>query len=207
MLEVSILAQSATRVGARMIGARRGTGPDDSKGPMLSRLGIPPLPALRLGFLIAGAAGALALAAATFATVIEIRVGTTTKLVQAQTVFSGWDRHGPALLLLAAFAAVLLVGAARGSRPAMIAVLVCGVAALAIALIWDLPDVHDTGSVGDLYSDASASPKAGYYLETAGGALLLLSGGGLLLAWSREAEPRPRVRAERPPADEVAGEA
>jgi hypothetical protein len=172
---------------------------------MLSRHAIPPFPALRLGFLIAGAVGALALVAATFATVIEIRVGTTTRLVQAQTVFSGWDRHGPALLLLAAFAALLLTGAARASRPAMAAVLVCGVAALGIALIWDLPDVHDTGEVGDLYSEASASPKAGYYLETAGGALLLLSGGGLLLASSRE--PQPRTRRPHATGDEVAGEA
>jgi hypothetical protein len=152
-----------------------------------------------------GLAGALALVLATFSTVIEITVGTTSQLASQQTVFSGWDRHGPALLLLAAFALVMLAGALRGSRPAMLAVLATGVAALAIALIWDLPDVHDTGAVGDLYSEASASPRAGYYLETAGGVLLLAAGGGLLL--SRSWAPRERVSRARPATDEVAGEA
>ena len=55
---------------------------------------------------------------ATFATVIEIKVGTTTKVPDHDTHLSGWDRHGPALLVIALFAAAMIAGAcaARG-RP------------------------------------------------------------------------------------------
>ena len=187
-----------------MSASRRGNGGDDSKGnPALrgargavSSRSLPSVTALRWVFAGAGVLGALALIAATFATVIEIEVGTTTRLASEQTVFTGWDRHWAALLLLAVFALVMLLGALRGSRPAMLAVAITGVCALLIALVWDLPDVHDTGAIGDLYSDAHASPRSGYYLETAGGALLLLSGGGLLLLQGRQpaAERAPRRR-------------
>jgi hypothetical protein len=168
--------------------AHRGTAGDDSKGFRALRGRIPSVLALRGAFAVAGLIGALALLAATFATIIEIEVGTTNRLASKQTVFTGWDRHGPALLLLGIFALVMLYGALRGSRPAMAAVAAAGICALLIALVWDLPDVHDTGAIGDLYSDAHASPKAGYYLETLGGALLLLSGGGLLLLRGRTPE-------------------
>src|SRR3954467_14119197 len=67
VLEVSILAQRATRGGARMSGALRGTEPDDSKGPMVSRAPVPTLATLRLALCVAGLAGALALVLATFA--------------------------------------------------------------------------------------------------------------------------------------------
>src|SRR3954470_16128619 len=91
--------------------------------------------AVRAGLAVAGAAGVCALVAATASTVIRITVGTTTRLASLDTELTGWDRHGPALLVVAAFAAVMLLGAvARGARPAMVAVLVCGAAALAIAL-------------------------------------------------------------------------
>jgi hypothetical protein len=130
----------------------------------------------------AAIAGAAALAAATPAIVIEITVGTTTRLARFDTELSGWDRHGPALLVLAACAALMAVGALRGARPAMAAVTACGLAALAIAIATDLPHLHDTGQVGDLYTDASAGPKAGFYLEVAGGALLTFAGAALLAA-------------------------
>jgi hypothetical protein len=35
--------------------------------------------------------------------------------------------------------------------------------------------------VGDVYAEAVADPGTGYYLETLGGALLLLTGGVLLV--------------------------
>lgn len=151
---------------------------------------MPSVVALRGAFAAAGLAGALALVVATFATIIEIRV-----LTVPHSSASGWDRHGPALILLALFAVLMLAGALRGSRPAMAAVAATGVCALLIALVWDLPDLHDVGAVSEVYSDAHAGPKAGYYLETAGGALLLLSGGGLLLL------PRPERARERPRRD------
>jgi hypothetical protein len=63
----------------------------------------------------------------------------------------------------------------------MAAIAVSGIAVLLIALVGDLPDVHKTGVIGELYDNARANPRLGYYLETLGGALLLLAGGGLLL--------------------------
>jgi hypothetical protein len=94
----------------------------------------------------------------------------------------------------------MTVGAWRGARPAMAALAVAGIAALLIALIGDLPDVHKTGVIGELYDNAHANPKTGYYLETLGGVLLLLAGGGLLLLGGGRTEPEPRTRRERPAA-------
>jgi hypothetical protein len=81
----------------------------------------------------------------------------------------------------------MAVGAFRGARPAMAAVLVCGIAALVIALGFDLPALDDTGEVGELYADAVAGPGVGFWLEVGGGALLCVAGGGLLSAARRSA--------------------
>ena len=89
---------------------------------------------LRGGLVVAGLAGVAALVLSTFSTVIRITVGTTTRVANLDTELSGWDRHGPALLVVAGLALVMLVGAARGARPAMAAVLACGVAALVVAV-------------------------------------------------------------------------
>jgi hypothetical protein len=137
---------------------------------------------LRIGLLIAGLAGVAALAAATAATVIRITVGTTTRLANLDTELSGWERHGPALLVIGAFALVMVLGAIRGARPAMAAVTACGLAALVVALGLDLPHLDDTGQVGRLYTDASAGPEVGFWLEALGGVLLAACGGGLFLA-------------------------
>jgi hypothetical protein len=146
---------------------------------------IPRADGLRAGLLLAALAGVGALVAATLATVIRITVGTTTRLASLDTELSGWDRHGPALLVVAGFALLMLVGALRGARPAMAAVLVCGAAALVIAAALDAPHLDDTGQVGALYSDARAGPEVGFWLEVAGGALLGLGGGGLMLVARR----------------------
>ena len=141
-----------------------------------TRLSSGLVPALAL----AGVVGVAALAGATVSTVIRITVGTTTRLANLDTELSGWERHGPALLVIGAFALVMLLGAARGARPAMVAVFACGLAALVVALGLDLPHLDDTGQVGRLYTDASAGPRVGFWLEAAGGALLALCGAGLL---------------------------
>jgi hypothetical protein len=137
--------------------------------------------ALRLGLAAIASAGAICLLLATFATIIEIKVGTTTKVPDHDTHLSGWDRHGPALLIIALFAIVMVAGALRGARPAMIALAVLGLVALLIAVVGDVPDLNETGFIGEVYEDAAAGPKAGFYLETLG-AVLLLAGGGLMLA-------------------------
>ena len=137
------------------------------------------LRALRIGLSTAVAAGVVCLVLATFTTVIEIKVGTTSRVPGRDTHLSGWDRHGPALLIIAAFAAAMLAGALRGARPAMIALAVLGLVTLGIAIIGDVPDLNETGFIGEVYEDAAAGPSAGFYLETLGG-VLLLAGGGLM---------------------------
>jgi hypothetical protein len=154
---------------------------------------LPSAKALRLGLLAAAAAGVICLLLATFATVIEIKVGTTTKIPDHDTHLSGWDRHGPALLIIALFAAAMIAGAMRGARPAMAALAVLGLAALLIAIIGDVPDLNETGFIGQVYEDAAAGPKGGFYLETLG-AILLLASGGLMLALPAAGAPAPRVR-------------
>jgi len=158
--------------------------------------------AVRAGLLVAGLAGVAALVAATFATVIRITVGATTRLASLDTELSGWDRHGPALLVISGFALVMLVGAfGRGARPAMAAVAVCGAAALVVALGFDLPHLDDTGQVGRLYDDAAAAAAAGFWLELAGGALLLAAGLGMLVLARGGAE-----RTARAPVAAAAGD-
>jgi hypothetical protein len=154
---------------------------------------------LRSGLAALGAVGAALLAATPFLPVIEIAVGGTSRLAEADTRLTGWERHGPALLVLGAFAAALAVGAARGARPAIAALAVCGVAALGLVLVVDLPDLHETGLIGALYSEARASPGPGWYTEIAGAVLLVVAASGLLLATALRASARP-AGAPRAPA-------
>jgi cytochrome b subunit of formate dehydrogenase len=70
----------------------------------------------------------------------------------------------------------MILGAVRGARPAMAALAVLGLAALLIAIVGDVPDLHATGFIGEVYEGAVAGPKAGFYLETLGAVLLLVSG-------------------------------
>src|SRR3954447_24359337 len=135
---------------------QRQTSEDNSRGMSPRDPATRPASGLRAGLLTAAFSGVGALVAATLATVIRITVGTTTRLASLDTELSGWDRHGPALLVVAAFALVMVVGALRGARPAMAAVFVCGAVALVIALAFDAPHLGDTGQVGEFYSDARA---------------------------------------------------
>ena len=68
--------------------------------------------------------------------------------------------------------------------------MVLGAVALAVALLGDLPDAQDEGPPESLnFEDARARPAGGFYLEIAGGALLIVSGAGLLVA--RRSSRRP----------------
>jgi hypothetical protein len=177
-----MLAQRASRgKGAHVSGAQHGTGRDDSKGFAPGRSPSPGVRALRAALALAGLAGALLLIVATFTTIIQITVETTTRAVDYDAAQSGWNRHGPALIVLALLALWLLTAALRGARIAMTGLALTGLVALAIAVHWDRSHAHDTGSVGEVYTEATAEPGTGYYLETLGGALLLLSGSALLV--------------------------
>lgn len=79
-----------------------------------------------------------------------------------------------------------------GSRAALLAVGAAGVITLLIALLADLPDAHASGLIGSAathYTSASTTPSAGFYLETTGGTLLLITSVcGLIMVGSSRPE-------------------
>ena len=146
---------------------------------------------LRIALLALPVAGAALLIAAEFSTLYDVRVVTA---VPEGGSFSAGGHHGYALVVMAVGIVVMALGAVLGgSRPAAVAVLVLAVAALAIALLVDLPDVHETGLIGRTYDAAEAEPRAGLYLEIAGGCVAL-AGGALILLARPAARRRPRSR-------------
>jgi hypothetical protein len=82
----------------------------------------------------------------------------------------------------------------------MAALAALGLVALLIALVGDVPDLDETGFIGQVYEDAAAGAKAGFYLETLGAVLLLVSG-GLMFALPATSAPAPRVRERERSAD------
>lgn len=153
---------------------------------------------LRAVLAVAGVVGGLLLVLATTATIIEISIGTTGETASGiDTVLTGADRHGPALIIIAVFAMAMLAGAVQGARPAMLALAAAGVIVLGIAIISDAQNIDDTGEIGQLYTEAIAGAGNGFYFETLGGALLLISGGGMLVLGSGAPVER-KGRGERP---------
>ena len=90
------------------------------------------------------------------------------------------DRHHGAMLVLAGFALIALaVAVTTGSRPAAYAVAACGVIALLIFLIGDLPDANKIGTLDEAresFIDAKAEPQGGFWLELIGSLLLAICG-------------------------------
>ena len=148
-------------------------------------------PALRIGLLVLPLAGAGLLIAAEFSTLYDVRVVTA---VPEGGSFSAGGHHGYALGVMALGIVVMTLAAVLGgSRPAAVAVVVLAAAALAIALAVDLPDVDETGLIGRTYDAAQAEPRAGLYLEIAGGCAALVGGILILLArpgWRRPSRSR-----------------
>src|SRR4051794_20216372 len=96
------------------------------------------------------------------------------------------DHHSYALVPIAALALLMGFGGVVGrSRPALAAVVVLGVAALAIAFFVDRPDTNAEGLWGVRYESAHATAREGYSRELGGGGLLVLAGLGGLVAWPR----------------------
>jgi len=144
---------------------------------------------LRHGLLALTLVACLLLAVAEFTDLNTIRIVT----VEREGVGTG-SHHGYALLIIAVFAAIMAVGAWRGSRPAAIAVAALGLAALLVVLIVDAPDVEATGLYGRNYEQARAVAAIGFKLETAGSILLLFAG----VVTSVLARPAPSPAADRP---------
>jgi hypothetical protein len=135
-------------------------------------------------------AGALVAAAlllvAEFLPLFEVRTSARNSVIT--TVGSG-SHDSYALIPIALLVAGLALAWRRSpTRLAALALAVLGVVTLVIALARDLPDAQSSGieRSGGTYVTAAASPRAGLYLETAGGVILLIAGtGGVLLGpWS-----------------------
>lgn len=134
--------------------------------------------------LAGGALGGLLLLVAEFATLFEVRRPTNTAVVR--TVSSG-SHHTYALVPIALLVGFLAFGVWRvHSRPALLGIGLLSVVALLISLLGDLPDAHSTGllrNAAGQFVPVDSSPGAGFYLESLGGAALLITSvGGFLLA-------------------------
>jgi len=140
--------------------------------------------------LAVGLLGAALLLVAEFTPLLHVHTSGNTHL--AHSVITG-SHHSYALVPVALLAAGLAVNAWRsGSRFAMLAIGLLGLLAIGIALLGDLPDAHTVGLVGTSttgLSTATSSPAIGLFLETGGGAVLILAAAaGMLL------EPVPDAR-------------
>lgn len=112
------------------------------------------------------------LVVSTFLSLYDVTTGASTL-----RSISGYEHHSIAMLLLGLASVPMAFGAARGARPAMIAVAAIGIVVLVVAFTVDLPAALDEGLLAVTYEGAQAEPGIGFYLETLGGVLLLMSGG------------------------------
>jgi hypothetical protein len=132
---------------------------------------------------------------------------------EALQAISSKDQHGYATLVLAAFALILLlvsVGARdeQLKQVAAMAVAICGLIALLIFLIGDLPDVNKVGTLDDprqSFIDAEAKPVAGFWLELAGSLVLTVCGAALatMRPGTARSSGHERRRRRRPPGREA----
>ena len=132
-------------------------------------------PRIRLGLAALAAVAIVLLLISGFLTLISIDTAMTTLETR-----SGFDQHSITMLLLGLAAVPMLLGSLRGAKPAMFALAGIGIVVIVIALTVDLPDALDEGLYGERYEGAEASPGIGFFVETLGGVLLLLTGGLLL---------------------------
>ena len=94
---------------------------------------------------------------------------------------SGFERHGPALVLLGVVTAVMAWGAGvGGSRPAAAALVAIGLVVVGIALLIDLPVTDDTGAIGPRFEGAEAQAEIGFTLEIVAGVLAAVAGAARL---------------------------
>ena len=122
------------------------------------------------------------LLAAEFLPLFEVRTSARHAAITTQQAGS---HHAYALIPIALLVATLALAWRRSpARLPVIAIGLLGVVALVIALGRDLPDAQATGieRAGGTYVSAAAGPRAGLYLETAGGVIALIAAaGGVLL--------------------------
>ena len=136
-----------------------------------------------IAVLALGVVGALLMIASEFATLRSVKVLTAScrdladPSLRGTCVTHGGEEHAYALVLLGLVALLMTWGAVFGrSRPAAVALIAIGAAVLAIALVTDVPDVHETGVLGERFDNAQAKPGIGLYMEIVGGAFVLAAG-------------------------------
>ncbi|MFM8560787.1 MAG: hypothetical protein ACKOB9_01660 [Solirubrobacterales bacterium] len=129
-------------------------------------------------WLAATGLAALLLLAATALPVLEVSV--RGEAVGALSR-SGWELHGPLLPILAAVAVGGAVIAARGRLAGAFAIAASGLAALAVIIAGEAPDIGATGLVPGSLAQGTASAGPGFYIAMLAGVLLLLTGGLLAL--------------------------
>jgi hypothetical protein len=166
------------------------------------------LPRTETLLVFACAAGAAMLGASQFTDVFHL----TPPGGEALQAISSEDQHGYATLVLAIFALILILVtvAARDDQLRQVGamgVAVCGVIALLIFLIGDLPDVNKIGTLDDprqSFIDAEAKPVAGFWLELVGSLVLTVCGAALATmrpGATRSPDHQRRLR-RRPPGRE-----
>ncbi len=154
------------------------------------------------------AAAAAVVAASEFMTTFEF---TAAGQVQAVSVAS--DRHGYALLILAALTvAGTIYAIITGLRSVAIATAILGCAALLLFLVLDLPDAGRAGPLDDdpglYFADARADPAAGFWLEAIGTVVLgLATVAFATLSSAQLRAPAELIRSRRRAAREAAAEA
>ena len=103
---------------------------------------------------------------------------------------SAGDRHSYAQIVLAVAAVVaMFIAISAGSKPAAMAVAACGVIALLIFLLLDLPDANNIGTLDDprqSFFEAEAVPQEGFWLGLLGALGLALSGSALATLTSEQ---------------------
>ena len=153
--------------------------------------------------------GAAALVVAEFAPLYRVRTDVGHQIVRS---VSAGSHHSYALLPVAVLAALLAAALGRSGWPVAAALALLGLAALGIALLGDLPDVHRAGVLGTPATglhDAHTVAGAALYLETLGAIALLAAGAaGLIFGVAIKAvvvhAPGPRAE-KRPVPDRRAG--
>jgi hypothetical protein len=126
--------------------------------------------------LAGGLLGALLLVVAEFTALFAVHTQATSAPIRS--VGTG-AHHAYAMVPIALLAGALAYGVWRTqSRPALLSIGVLSVISLLIALVGDLPDAHANGLVGGSSGRlllSASTPSAGFYMETLGGVVLLIT--------------------------------
>jgi hypothetical protein len=151
----------------------RGATGDYSKGPSRLRGALSTLAPLALGLFAAAVVGSILLIVAEFSVINRITIGDN---VPKET-FRGFDRHHFALLVIGVAAIPMAWGGFIGrSRPAFGVLALLGLAALLIVMVADTPELNDKRGFDVFYDSVATHVGVGYFLETLGSVLVLVSG-------------------------------